>query len=104
MAAAIPAVALVTGASRGIGRATAQQLAARGVRVALNYHRNDAAAQDTISSLPGSDHALFKADISDPAACVTLIAAVPEWTTAVLPKSTVAPQLQLAQLFCSESV
>jgi len=76
MAAAIPAVALVTGASRGIGRATAHQLAARGVRVALNYHRNDAAAQDTLSSLPGSDHALFKADISDPAACVTLIAAV----------------------------
>jgi NAD(P)-dependent dehydrogenase (short-subunit alcohol dehydrogenase family) len=73
MAAAIPAVALVTGASRGIGRATAQKLAARGIRVALNYHRNDAAANETLASLPGSGHALFKADISDPAACVALI-------------------------------
>jgi NAD(P)-dependent dehydrogenase (short-subunit alcohol dehydrogenase family) len=76
MAAAIPAVALVTGASRGIGRATAQKLAARGIRVALNYHRNDAAANETLASLPGSGHALFKADISDPAACVALIEAV----------------------------
>ena len=76
MAAAIPAVALVTGASRGIGRATAQQLAARGVCVALNYHRNDAAANETLAALPGSGHALFKADISDPAACAALVEAV----------------------------
>jgi 3-oxoacyl-[acyl-carrier protein] reductase len=76
MAATIPAVALVTGASRGIGRATAEKLAARGVSVALNYHRNTAAAQSALAALPGSGHALFQADIADPAACVALIAAV----------------------------
>ncbi len=69
-------VALVTGASRGIGRAAAQKLATRGVRVALNYHRNNPAARAALASLPGSGHALFQADVSDPAACATLIDSV----------------------------
>ena len=76
MAAAIPAVALVTGGSRGIGRAAAQRLAARGVRVALNYHRNEAAAREALASLGGSGHALFPADVSDPRACIALVASV----------------------------
>ena len=59
--------ALVTGASRGLGRAIARQLAARGVRVAVHFQKNRAAAEATLATLPGSDHALFAADVSDAA-------------------------------------
>jgi 3-oxoacyl-[acyl-carrier protein] reductase len=62
---ASPIVALVTGASRGIGRVIALQLAQRGVRVAVHYRNNAAAAQTTVAQLPGSGHAAFNADLAD---------------------------------------
>jgi NAD(P)-dependent dehydrogenase (short-subunit alcohol dehydrogenase family) len=59
---------LVTGASRGIGRAIARLLAARGVRVALHYHANEAAAAAARSDLAGAGHALCRGDLTDAAA------------------------------------
>jgi len=60
--------ALITGASRGIGRSIAFGLAARGVRVGVHYHTNRAAAEAVLAGLPGDGHALFAADLVDPAA------------------------------------
>jgi NAD(P)-dependent dehydrogenase (short-subunit alcohol dehydrogenase family) len=62
----------VTGASRGIGRAIARTLAARGVRVALHYHTNDDAAQEARLQLSGEGHVLCKADLTDAAATARL--------------------------------
>ena len=45
-------VALVTGASRGIGSVIVRQLAARGVRIALHHRSNRDAAEATLDRLP----------------------------------------------------
>ncbi|MER3376028.1 MAG: SDR family oxidoreductase [Allomuricauda sp.] len=55
---------LITGASRGIGKATAIAFAQKGAKVGLNYRSNDEAAQLTLKELPGEGHQLFKRDIS----------------------------------------
>jgi len=44
-------IAIVTGASRGIGKAIAIELAATGCHVVINYHKNQPAAQDTLDSI-----------------------------------------------------
>lgn len=69
---------LVTGASRGIGRAIAQQFAACGARVALHYHQNLPAAEETLASLDGRGHILVQADMQDAAALPHMVTAVVE--------------------------
>src|ERR1700683_613339 len=64
--------ALVTGASRGIGRAIATALALRGVRVAVHYQTNHASARETLGKLAGRGHALVDADLADAAATAAL--------------------------------
>ena len=58
-------VALVTGASRGIGRAVAVQLAERGASIVVQYRSDDAAGEETLAALAGGSHRLAKADLAD---------------------------------------
>ena len=57
---------LVTGASRGIGRAIAESLAETGAQVALHYHRNQQAAEEVADKI-GNGAKTFQADLSQPA-------------------------------------
>jgi 3-oxoacyl-[acyl-carrier protein] reductase len=57
---------LVTGASRGIGRAIATMFAEDGDRVAVHYGSSRDAAEETVSSLRGSGHVTVQADVVDP--------------------------------------
>lgn len=59
--------ALVTGASRGIGRAIALELARAGARVALNYLRNRTAAEETAAALRavGPEPLLLRANVGE---------------------------------------
>jgi len=65
---------LVTGASRGIGKATAMAFAKKGAKVGINYRSNDEVAHQTLSELPGEGHQLFKRDISQKSETEALIA------------------------------
>lgn len=69
---------LITGASRGIGAATAVQAATAGWQVAVNYRQDEVAAQQVVAAIraQGGEAEAFQADVSDEVQIIQLFAAV----------------------------
>jgi 3-oxoacyl-[acyl-carrier protein] reductase len=67
--------ALVTGSSRGIGRAIAIELAGAGARVAVHYNANKQAAKETVATIEAEGGSAFtvQADLAEPGAADALI-------------------------------
>jgi glucose 1-dehydrogenase len=74
--------ALITGASRGIGRAVAVRFAAEGAAVGINYSGSEDAARETLQQAraasqdagwPADGHRIVKADVSDPGAATAMV-------------------------------
>lgn len=64
---------LITGASRGIGRAVAEAFAARGDRVAIHHRDSAGLAAEVLAGLPGGGHAVVRADLTDPEAVRVMV-------------------------------
>jgi NAD(P)-dependent dehydrogenase (short-subunit alcohol dehydrogenase family) len=75
---AIPRVVLITGASRGIGAATALRCAREGFDVAVNFTRNEGAAQAVVAQVRslGRRAIALQADVADETAVLAMFAAV----------------------------
>jgi len=73
-------VALVTGASRGIGRAVAQALGARAATVVINYHSREDAAREAAAAVEaaGGKATILQFDLGDAAAVETAVKQVAE--------------------------
>lgn len=73
-------VAIVTGGSRGIGRAIALKMAAEGAKVVVNYVSNDAAANEAVEMIrnSGAEAMAFKANVGSKADVEAMAKAVVE--------------------------
>jgi len=71
-------VLLITGASRGIGAATALLAGGKGFAVAVNYTRNEAAAQEVVAAIraAGGKAVALQGDVAEEAQVLTLFAQV----------------------------
>ncbi len=73
-------VAIVTGGSRGIGRAIVGTLAAAGMEVVFTYLGNAAAAEETVAAFPGAKISAKCVDVRDSAACTAFVEEVADRT------------------------
>ena len=71
-------VAIVTGGSRGIGRAIVETLAGEGVNVTFFFKGNQAAADEVVAAVKaaGGEATAMQVDVSDAAACAAAVEAV----------------------------
>ena len=78
-------VALITGASRGIGAAAAKRLAQSGATVVINYHQNQAAAEKVLQQVEadGGRGLIFQADVTRKDQVEAMVAAIQARFTAV---------------------
>jgi 3-oxoacyl-[acyl-carrier protein] reductase len=65
---------LITGGSRGIGKACAQVFAEAGAQVGFTYQSNNKAAAQTLANLPGNNHSSWPLELDDAKAIEQLIA------------------------------
>ena len=71
-------VALITGASSGIGRATALAMAHQGARVGVNYHKNRSGAEEAVAEIQkrGGEALAIHADVTSAAEVHAMVEAV----------------------------
>src|SRR4030095_10988268 len=96
--------ALVTGGSRGIGRAIAQRLASDGALVAVHYGGNEAAARETLNAIKqtGGEAFLIQAELGVRGDVDTLVSKLKKGLAdrpldILVNNAAVAPQLPLDQ-------
>lgn len=94
-------VALITGASKGIGKATALRLAQEGASVVINYNSDSKAADELVSQI-GSDRALaVQADAGNVASLEQLVQKAVEKFGKIdilVPNAGIMPMVDLAHL------
>jgi 3-oxoacyl-[acyl-carrier protein] reductase len=69
---------LVTGASRGIGRAIAEAFASDGDKIAVHHRNSPELAAEVLASLPGTGHVVVRADLADPDGVRSMVDAAAE--------------------------